>query len=228
MMHKIGLLAILLLVFTDSLVAQFRFFKRKRNNEDLIIPARSVLLRFNMAGLLDPVETNFSVGSEYLLRQKTSVALDVGLITFSRSTQGIEKSSGFLIRPSFRNYLGKQNKWYAEVELHLKNVRLEIYDWLGKNCVNNIPAYEQLQNFVLRKSSKGVHAKIGTQFTLDKQQKLLMDWYLGGGVRITKFSLKDEPNHCYSVRQLFTSFQAPGDEFFPVVVFGFRLAYRIR
>jgi hypothetical protein len=227
-MRKISLLAIVLIVCSNSLFAQFGFFKRKRANTQLILPARSVLLRFNMAGLLDPIETNFSIGSEYLLRQKTSVALDVGVITFSRFTEGIEKSSGFIIRPSFRNYLGKENKWYADIELHLKYANLKMYDWLGKNCVNNVPAYEQLQNFVLKKSSKGVHAKIGTQFSLDKKQKLLMDWYLGGGVRVTKFSLKDEPNHCYGVNQLVTSFASPSDQFSPVVVFGFRLAYRVK
>ena len=47
------------------------------------LQAKDKLIRINVSGLLDPIETNFSGGLEYRLKDNLVVSLDAGYIFYS-------------------------------------------------------------------------------------------------------------------------------------------------
>lgn len=149
--------------------------------------------RFNATGLVDVLDMNLTLGAEKRLGNNLSLAIDAGWIFFSRRYDDIKGTNGLLLRPSVRIYPGK-SQFYVEGEFHFKHVTYRIEDWLGRETVNGVPAYEQLSTFRLKKNVIGPHIKLGRQIAVFKNPNLMLDIYLGVGVHFRRYKLAGQPN----------------------------------
>jgi hypothetical protein len=110
-------------------------------------------------------------------------------------------------------------------QLFYKQIAYKLYDWLGKDCVDDIPTYEQLQAFTYRKKTISVNFIAGRFYQLS--DRLLLEVYGGLGVKF-KNQVTAEQNSCYrsSERGIFQSkFQEQIT--LPNFPAGFKLAYII-
>lgn len=166
--------------------------------------AKDKLIRINVSGLLDPIETNFSGGLEYRLKDNVAISLDAGYIFYNNYYQQRNgNSSGFLLRPAIRYYTDDAKRFYIEAEFHFKKVTTKLTDWLGKDCVNDVRTYEEFTSFKIRKNVLGVNLKIGYQVKLSKNDKLWLEPYFGLGIRYKKEFVLHEPTSCYRFASIF-------------------------
>jgi len=136
---------------------------------------------------------------EYRLKPNLALLADVGYIFASDYRSQIDKTSGFNIRPALRFYHGQRNKGYLQAQAFYKRVNYTITDWVGKNCVNGVPAYEKLESFTYRKNVMGFHVVAGGVFPLSQSHKWLLDLYGGLGFRNKIHKLVNEPDGCYEL-----------------------------
>jgi hypothetical protein len=166
--------------------------------------AKDKLIRINVSGLLDPIETNISGGLEYRLKDNVAISLDAGYIFYSNYYQLRNgSSSGFLFRPAIRYYTDKDKRFYIEAELHFKTVTTKLTDWLGKDCVNNVMTYEEFTDFKVRKNVIGLNLKFGYQIKLSKNDKLWLEPYFGLGIKQRREFVLNEPMSCYRFGGIF-------------------------
>ena len=131
-------------------------------------------------------------------------SIDVGYVFFSQVYRDItEKTGGVIFRPAIRYYSGASKRFYVEAELHYKNVTNKVTDWLGKECVNNVSAYEQYTSFKLRKKVVGFNLKLGYQARLTKDNRFWLEPYVGIGIKHKKEFVVDEPYSCYFFQGVF-------------------------
>jgi hypothetical protein len=163
-------------------------------------------IRFNPLALLDVVDHNFSVGGEYCFRPQWSVTADLSYI-FASAIYVNSKTSGFIIKPAIRYYVTVEKRFYIEMDVFYKQVGYSITDWVGKDCVNGVPAFEEYKQFIYRKQVGGIDVKGGITTNLSRDQKLRLEGYFGFGIRKRSFGVKDDPRACYSSNRLFDADQ---------------------
>jgi Protein of unknown function (DUF3575) len=164
--------------------------------EDLT--AKDKLFRINFTSLLDPIETNISVGYEKRFTKKFSYSMDIGYIYYSSLYQDkLEKISGIILRPAIRYYTSDKKPFYIELELHYKTATNTIKDWVGRKCVNNVSAYQEYTSFKIRKNIMGFNVKAGYQTRLTKNNRYWLEPYIGLGIKYRQEQLVNEPNSCY-------------------------------
>jgi hypothetical protein len=193
--------------------------------------AGTTFIRANPAGLLDFYDHNLSFGIEHRLSDHWAMSVDAAWIFASQYARNQGKATGFVIRPAVRRYFGRSRKLFAEAELHYKEVYYRIEDWIGRDCVNDVPAYEEYTSFRFRKQVAGLHIKGGIQFPISRNRRFWMEAYTGLGVHYRKQGLyKEKPNSCYD---LLNNGLAVGPEireseqWLPALPLGFRIMYRV-
>ena len=165
---------------------------------DTVANQYKAAFRFNFTGLLDPIDNNISVGGEYCFNPHVSATLDVAFIEVSSYFNDLTRTSGYILRPSFRYYPGLRHKAFIEGVLFYKHVNYHISDWLGRACVNGVPVYEENTSFVYGKRVSGINFQAGIQESLSRNKRLRMEAYLGVGVRQRKQDVIREENSCYN------------------------------
>ncbi len=216
-------LVIMLCVTYSSITAQYN---KKSPNRLYQVPANSWTLRWNTINILDPLEPNINFGVEYRIKERFSVATDVGYVFFNSALENA-KTSGIILRPAARYYTEDNKRFFVEGEFLIKLVNNKVTDWLGQNCVNNVPTYEEYKSFIVRKNVYGFQAKIGRVGKLSKDNKFSMEWYLGLGLRYKSFKVIKEPNSCYNLRDfdILGAFSGESKMLLPSMPLGFRLIY---
>jgi hypothetical protein len=154
--------------------------------------------RFNITSMLDPVETNFSLGYENRFHKNWSAGVDAAWIFYSNYFEDTKHTNGFILRPAARYYIPGLDGMYLETELHYKYAVYTIQDWVGRNCVNEVPSYEQFTKFHYLKEAYGFHFKTGFQGSISKNRKLWLEFYLGIGPRWRSEKVINSPNSCYN------------------------------
>jgi hypothetical protein len=215
-------IAALLLVMTCTIIG----FSQKKDK--LILPAKTTLLRFNATTIIDPIETNLSLGVEHKFTNIWSAGLDVGYVFQSSYFEASNKASGIILRPAIRLYSGTFKRGYIEAELQYKRVVSKIIDWLGRSCVNGVPAYSEYTSFKAVKSTYGLNLKYGYQGKLSKKGKTWIEPYIGLGIRLKSNEILNEQNSCYRLNRLFRGITNDQDN---VPLFsmplGLRVLYRL-
>lgn len=167
------------------------------------IKQNNFAIRFNITGLVDVFDMNLTFGAEKKLTNNLSVAVDAGWIFFSQRFEETKSTNGLLLRPSVRFYPGKK-LFYIEGELHIKHVIYRMEDWIGREAVNGVPAYEQFATFKLRKDVIGPHIKAGRMVAIFQNPRLMLDFYLGVGVHFRRYKIPGQPaNSTYRVQSDF-------------------------
>ncbi|MEJ7912040.1 MAG: hypothetical protein WKF70_02710 [Chitinophagaceae bacterium] len=158
------------------------------------------VFQFQTAVSLSPtaligLDRTLMVGGERRLPNRLALVLDAGLVFNSSYLNAAQESSiGFALRPGVKLYTKDSKRFYLLIQAFYKQVDYRIYDWLGKNCVDNIDTYEQLQNFTFRKKSLSITTLTG--YFVRLSDKVLLEFYGGLGIKI-KDQEPTEPGACY-------------------------------
>jgi hypothetical protein len=152
-------------------------------------------LSFNPSVIIG-VDYTAMFGVEHRIKNNLGLVLDAGYLFYSTyfDQSRIKGTSGFSVRPGIRWYHGKQKKEFFQFQVFYKQADYKIYDWLGKDCVDDVPAYEQLQNFTYRKQTVAFNLMAGELYRFS--DRLYGELYVGVGVKI-KWQAPTEPNSCY-------------------------------
>lgn len=171
-------------------------------------------------------------GYENKLRNKLYFSMEAGYIFASGYVSNMndrsQRGRGFLLRPSIKWFLSTNNKFYLQPQVFYKQVTHKLHDWLGKNAVNGVPSYEQMQDFRYRRKVVGFNTVAGFALPLDQHRNGYIDFYFGLGFRVKKNLVVGEPNSVYQESSV--SFIAGGfaSGIFPSLPAGMRLVYAIR
>lgn len=146
--------------------------------------------------VLAPVDNTIMLGAEYALKNRLALVLDAGYIFYSGYFQAheLEGVKGFAIRPGLKFYGNKEKSLFYQFQVSYKQADYKLHDWLGKDCVNGIPAYEELQQFTYRKKTVSFNTLAGWMFRLS--DGLLLELYGGVGIKI-KDQGPTERGACY-------------------------------
>jgi len=229
-MYRIYMLCLLLLLVA-GVKAQSREYYLPRPTP---IDSGNVYLRFNWLGLMDMQDFNVSIGGEKRLNKRWSATMDAGYIFGSLYYGKTNRTTGIILRPGVRLYLVKHTNLYYELQFHYKGVRYNVIDWLDKDLVNNVPAYEEHKTFQVRRRVYGGHILFGGRMLSFRNTRLSMEAYFGLGFRYKEEWLpREEPNSGYMtgpnmlIRQsLFATRKST--QVLPSLPFGFRFVYAIR
>jgi hypothetical protein len=145
---------------------------------------------------LAQVDNTVMAGIEYRLRNNITLVGDAGYIFYSKYFSESKGASGFIIRPGIRFYLNKRNNFYVEPQIFYKQVSNKMHDWLEKEVVNGVSAYQQLQDFRYKRQVMGSNFLIGGIFPFSGN-KGYIDIYLGIGIRYKSNSIVGEPHSVY-------------------------------
>ncbi|MBE7173661.1 MAG: DUF3575 domain-containing protein [Williamsia sp.] len=187
-------------------------------------------LRFNFVGLADPIDNNISVGGEFPFHPSWSVTADLAYIEHSSYFSNTRRTGGYMVKPAIRFYPASfHHSGFFEAVLFYKRVNYHQRDWLGMDCVDGVPTYEQYKNFVYRKEVMGFNLQMGFQTALSSNKRFGLEGWLGLGLRVRHQDVAGEENACYNAT--WRSFDINGHSgtvvlsSFPA---GLRLVYSIR
>jgi hypothetical protein len=187
-MHKGTLFLLLSVYFAATTSAQ--------STHTIVLPATHTI-RLNPTGLLDLIETNLSLGYEYRFQEDWAIAGDIAWVFYSRYFEHTKHANGFIFRPAIRRYIGSRKNGFLDAEFHYKYVVSSIEDWLGRNCVNSVAAYEEFTTFHYLRQSIGFNLKMGAQSNMSRNDRFWIEYYLGLGLRWNFQNVLNEPNCCY-------------------------------
>lgn len=154
---------------------------------------------FNPSLLMGPDYTAM-FGMEHRLKNNLALVMDAGYVFSSSYFNGsiLKSAGGFNLRPGIRIYTKEEKRFYLQLQVFYKRVDYKIYDFLGKSCVNEIPTYEQLQNFTYRKNTFSFNPVVGSLFRIS--DKVLLEIYAGLGAKIKNQRTTEEAT-CYRNNQ---------------------------
>jgi hypothetical protein len=212
---------LLLLAFPLLVIAQ-----KHRTANNRLFTENKAAISFNPFALA-AVDYTLLVGYEKKLASKFFLGSEAGYIFASAYIGNDEQSSndgtGFIIRPSLRWFVADNNKFYIQPQLFYKQVTHKMHDWLGKNAVNGVPSYEQLQDFKYRRKISGFNIVAGFVLPLGQHNRSYVDLYFGLGVRNKKSLIAGEPNSVYN--RATGIFDPVDDGVYPSVPMGVRFIY---
>lgn len=185
----------------------------------------NTFLRFNIVNIVDVSEPNISFGVERRISDHVSLTLDAGYILMSQRFRENGNSSGFIIRPAVR-YFPEKRKIFFEAELHYKQHTHHLTDWIGRDVVAGVPAYEEYRNFRLRKQVIGPHFKFGALMPVKK--RLWFEFYAGIGIHWRKYTVVEGRDLAYRFDQQFEIITTGNTEKLVAIPIGGRILYRLR
>lgn len=187
-------------------------------------------LRFNFTGLADPVDNNISLGAELPVRPNWSLIMDLAYIEYSSYFSYARRTSGYMIKPAIRLYPSSlHHNGFFEAVLFYKQVNYHLRDYLGKDCSNGIPAYEQYQDFVYKKRVGGINLQMGLQTALSRNRRVQFEAWIGLGLRVRQQDVTGQENACYNAAAGFGDINgSSGTSVLTSLPAGMRLVYCIQ
>jgi hypothetical protein len=151
-------------------------------------------LTFNPT-LLAANDNTAMIGAEHRFKDRLFGVLDAGYIFGSYYFRDniLKGTRGFALRPSLK-YYNKTGKTYYQFQVSYKQVRYRLLDWLGKSCVDDVPTYEQFQEFPYRKRVLAFNLLAGQLYRIT--DAVFLELYAGAGVKLTG-QKPTEPGSCY-------------------------------
>ncbi|MGZ5287410.1 MAG: hypothetical protein ACXWB9_09515 [Flavisolibacter sp.] len=195
-----------------------------QNNKPSIEYQKAVFL--NPLMLIGP---DFTLAGGYEFRVKPSlvVSLEAGYIMgsghFDNGTNNSKSANGFVVRPSIKYFVNTRKNFYLQPQLFYKMVNHQMNDWLGKNCVNDVPAYEERQEFTFRRQAYGFNLMGGV--LLPTRSRLIFDIYFGLGIRHRTVGVVGEPGSCYEPMGMLSIGDETGT--YPNVPIGLRMLFKL-
>jgi hypothetical protein len=197
---------VIIVLFFISNIAIAQDNKKVKKDNTLHIPKNTFSLKVHPLAAIDFLDPNLMLGVEYRISERVATVVNLGYIYFSNYYRDKTGANGFIIRPAIRYYASENKRFFLEAELHFKKLTYKMYDWLGMNCVNNVPTFNMLTNFDYIKRVMGFNAKVGRVSRLSKNSnKVSLEYFTGLGIKIKKIYLgKSVPeNSCYNITDFF-------------------------
>jgi hypothetical protein len=212
-------IACLILVMPVFLCAQ-----QKLTDVSAIHP---IFIRANVFGLIDVLDGNLSGGIEYGIGRRSALTADLGMIFYSVYVNNSSASLGFHFKPSYRYYFTDRRRGYFDAGLFYKRVGYRVTDWLEKDIVNGVAAYEELQKFIYQKNVIGLQIMSGYKAPLDKQGNFWLEFYGGLSVRAKWHQVKNMPDAAYRRGTSLFSEDPTTTTYWPGMPGGMRLVIRV-
>ncbi|MGZ5189452.1 MAG: hypothetical protein ACXWCZ_00455 [Flavisolibacter sp.] len=187
-------------------------------------------IHFSPLALLQ-IDYTLMIGGEYRTRPNFAWVMEAGYIFASSYMDDFETNSpgsGFIIRPSIRWYVGNKSRFYLQPQLYYKMVTHKKYDWVGRDCVDEVSSYEELVEFKYRRHISGANATIGWIVPLGRSGKRFVDFYLGMGFKYKKSVIVDHPGSCFTPPNILMTTTDPDNGFFPNLPAGVKLIFSIQ
>ncbi len=166
-------------------------------------------------------------GYEFRVKPSAVISLEAGYIMgsghFDNGTDNSRSATGFIVRPSVKYFVNTRKNFYLQPQLFYKMVNHKMNDWLGKNCVDDVPTYEERQDFTYRRQAYGFNLIGGV--LLPTRSRLMFDIYFGLGIRHRKVGVVGEPNSCYEPMNMLSLGEDEGT--YPNVPLGLRLLFKL-
>ena len=189
------------------------------------IDSSKLCLRLNTLDLLDVLDGNISIGGEYRFNKTWAITMDAAYIFYSAHFNNCKTAHGVILRPALRLYTGRLKDQFFDVQLHYKEVMYKIDDWIGRDVVNNVPAYEQKTLFRYYKKNIGIQIIRGQQKYISSRCRL--EIYLGVGLRFRWQHPYQEPNSIYRPANADLT-STKSESVLPAFPAGIRLVYAIK
>ena len=195
-------------------------------------------LRTNILSWLEPNAGGPVLGFEYFLNGKFSIGADAGIIFYNPvkiNEINLGNPNGYKLKPEIRFYLYKKNKvdptrlFFALEGLFLKTKTTNYSDLPITDNMGNI-VYYYLGGFNEIKKVTGVNTKAGIQIPRFIIPKMMIELYLGIGVKSKAYSFSELPNGAV-IQQRATSrllLETDIDGTYPSLAAGFKLIYKIK
>jgi hypothetical protein len=162
-------------------------------------------VRFSPLGLVDVFDGNLSAGATLSLNKRWLLSADLSYIFYSVYLDKDKGVSGYIFKPGVRYYFSDRRRFFIESGAFYKRVGYRVNDWLGKDAVNGVPAYQEWTTFTFRKQVLGINVMAGVQKSLVKSNRLRMEIYAGTGLRYKWQDIKHEPRASYRPDVLLTN-----------------------
>lgn len=186
---------------------------------------KDVIVRINFPGLLDFYDQNISLGAEYQFNPQWSAGIDAGYIFQSEYISKNKGVKGMILRPFVRYYLKEKRTGFLEANLHYKQVVYKVKDWIGRDVINGVPAYEELSIFDFNKSVFGINLAIGTKWNLDrKNNRIKLEPYAGLGARIKR---QEAENGSFTFNNNWLSPDLEPEFSYLAILMGMRLTFKL-
>jgi hypothetical protein len=188
-------------------------------------------ISFNPLALIQ-VDYTVLAGYEHRLKPGLFLTTEIGYIFASSyieaDYQGTNTATGFTIRPSIKRFFNRNSRYYIQAQVFYKQVNHHIYDWLGRDAVDNVPSYEQLEHFDYRRLMIGFNGVGGMLVPLNRNRSLYFDFYAGLGIRLKKAMVIAEPNSVYFPRSIIELNNDPDNTTLPSLPIGLRLIFVVK
>lgn len=162
-------------------------------------------LRANPMGLADVLDGNLSVGMERYLNSRWSLTTDLSFIFYSAYLPTNRRALGYIIKPALRFYTSSERSLFMEISFFYKRCGYKVKDWLGKDCVNDVPAYEKYETFIFSKRVTGINVQAGWRRDLTRNKLWRMELYIGLGIRRKWQDVRGDPMDCYQTNSVFNT-----------------------
>lgn len=179
-----------LIIFSNSycLIAQ----KNGDNNK--------IAARIMCVSLVDPLQPSLTVGAEYYIDKKHSLAIDYSLIFTTQSllTNIGDLHNGFIIKPCYKFYRSEKQSDFFELDFFWKKFNTYKSRWIGQDLQNGVPTYYQLQDYTLVKNVYGINIKYGQKFNF-LNNAIFIEPYIGIGCRAINNKVKEFPDEVINI-----------------------------
>ena len=230
----------LIFVFTllGSLTTQAQTLTTNPDQSTHNEPDRNWVVKVAPLSLLDPDNT-IQIGVERLLGRQHAVQAEFGYgwqaINLWQNSQNTRYSGREVWRGrvEYRYYFNRANEPigpYVAVEGFYKQVNARESGTTGVGCETGQCQYYQLFTALVSKHVWGGHVKIGRQFSLSPDNRLLLDFYTGLGYRRSNVERVGRPSGVYYYGSSgYNLFDAFTPQPYPVisVAWGFKVGYSL-
>jgi hypothetical protein len=167
--------------------------------DDIPFPKLTLLTSFN--SWLD-YDAGLMLGVNYRWARQVSTTIEPTWIFYNGLVTDPDqyiKPTGIKVRADvryhFKKFRAASPDFFIGPEFHYKNVTTKKEDQFGINCVNGQCAYFQDAVYKERKQELGGFVKMGmaTRFPFVKNDKWLLEFYLGLGAKTLRFKETDLP-----------------------------------
>lgn len=201
---------------------------QSNTRRELIADTGTLYLRFSPLGIIDPLDGNVTLGSEYRFNDTWAATLDAGYVMYSAYRSHTKRTTGFIFRPGIRVYPTRWKDFFIDLQFHYKNVTYRIKDWLEKDVVANVASYEEYKVFKYRKQVIGGHLSAGVRNYFTGNRRFYIEGYLGVGIHYKDEGIHNEPDSRYDRGLRLFNERDDGKYVLAALPAGIRIVYLLR
>lgn len=207
---------------------------KNQNHPNKWVDKGDIHLRWYPYALINIYDLSLTVGGEYSYAANKSMILDVGYIMASvlgDASWDMNSATGIVLKTTHRWYYGKGKQGsFVDIEAGFKTAKYKGQEeWVGRDVVNGIPAYEELMQVTSRKDVFTFGARMGKRIAFSPTGPVNLELWWGLGIRYRHYYLNlPEGSQWEPPRPwIFNPFNYD-ESWFPDFQMGLRLTFRVK